>query len=62
VGDTVRATNSGPSAHTWTARAGAFDSGNLDPGRSFSFRFHTAGVYSFVCSYHAQMTGTITVQ
>lgn len=62
VGDSVRASNPGPSAHTWTARGGAFDSGNLESGGSFTFRFRTAGVYSFVCSYHSQMTGTLTVQ
>jgi plastocyanin len=62
VGDTVRVHNSGPSAHTWTARGGAFDSRNLDSGGSFTFRFPTAGVYNFICSYHAQMTGTLTVQ
>ena len=62
MGDSVRASNSGPSAHTWTARGGAFDSGNLDSGGTFTLRFGTAGVYNFVCSYHSQMTGTLTVQ
>ena len=60
VGDTVTWTNDDDSPHTATA-AGQFDSGNLDPGQSFSFTFDEPGTYSYVCLYHDDMTATITV-
>lgn len=60
VGDTVTWTNDDDSPHTVTA-AGAFDSGNLDPGQTFSFTFTEAGTYTYVCQYHDEMVATITV-
>lgn len=60
AGDTVTWTNDDDSPHTATA-AGQFDSGNLDPGQSFSFTFDEPGTYSYVCLYHDDMTATITV-
>lgn len=62
VGTTVRATNRGQVTHTWTSKTGTWDSKNLQPGQSFSYRFTTTGVFSFVCSIHTSMTGTITVR
>ncbi len=61
VGDTVTWTNDDDSPHTVTAGGGAFDSGNLEPGQQFSFTFTTPGTYAYVCAYHEEMTGTITV-
>jgi plastocyanin len=61
VGDTVTWKNEGPSPHTATALGGAFDSGNLDPGKDFSFTFTKAGTFNFACKYHDIMAGTITV-
>lgn len=60
VGDTVTWTNADDSPHTVTAD-GAFDSGNVDPGTTFSFTFTTAGTYTYVCQYHDEMVATITV-
>lgn len=60
VGDTVTWTNDDDSPHTATA-AGAFDSGNLEPGQSFSFTFDQPGTYGYLCVYHEEMTATITV-
>lgn len=60
VGDTVTWTNVDDSPHTATA-AGAFDSGNLDAGQSFSYTFSEAGTFSYVCLYHEEMVATITV-
>jgi plastocyanin len=62
VGDTVTWTNSHSEAHTATASGGAFDSGTLNPGQSFSFTFTAAGSFPYVCNFHPEMTGTITVQ
>ena len=60
VGDTVTWTNTDDSPHTVTA-GGAFDSGNLDAGQSFSFTFSQAGTFGYVCQYHDEMSATITV-
>jgi plastocyanin len=61
-GTTVTWTNADSVPHTATAGDGAFDSGNLNPGQSYSFTFATAGSFPYVCQYHAGMTGTIVVQ
>lgn len=62
VGDTVTWTNSDSMPHTATDEDDRFDSGNLDPGQSFSFTFTAAGTYTYRCDYHSNMTGTIVVQ
>lgn len=48
--------------HTVTATDGAFRSGALDQGESFTFRFAKPGVYSYLCSIHPQMRATVTVR
>jgi len=62
VGDTVTWTNNDAVAHTVTATGGAFDSGTVSPGDTFTFTFTTAGSFEYVCSFHPNMTGTIVVQ
>jgi plastocyanin len=62
VGTTVTWTNLDSVAHTATADAGAFNSGNLNPGQSFSFQFDKPGTYVYNCSYHPSMQGTIIVK
>jgi len=61
VGDTVTWTNDDDSPHTVTADGGAFDSGNLEPGQTFSFTFSEPGTFAYACQYHDEMVGTITV-
>ena len=61
VGTTVRWTNTGQADHTVTADAGAFGSGTLAPGASFSVTFRTAGTFAYHCAIHPFMKGTITV-
>ncbi len=62
TGTTVTWTNNDAVPHTATAQDGSFDSGNLNPGQSYSFTFSTPGTYSYVCQYHGGMQGTIVVQ
>jgi plastocyanin len=62
VGTTVTWTNNDSVTHTVTADAGAFDSGALSPGHTYSFTFRTSGTYSYHCSIHRSMTATIIVQ
>jgi plastocyanin len=40
---------------------GVFDSGILSPGATFDFVFDTPGTYSYYCTLHPQMVGTVTV-
>src|SRR5262245_7886730 len=62
VGQTITFTNKDSAPHAATASAGAkFDSGQLDQGKSFSYTAKKPGTIQFVCSFHPNMTGTITV-
>jgi plastocyanin len=60
-GTTVTWVNNGQAPHTSTADDGTWDSGTLQPGESFSFTFNQAGTYTYHCTIHPNMTGTITV-
>jgi len=62
AGDTVTWTNEDAVAHTATSATGAFDSGDLAQGASFSFTFTTEGTYAYICTPHPEMTGQIVVQ
>jgi plastocyanin len=61
AGTTVTWMNSGAATHTVSADNGAFDSGRLAPGTSFSQPFDTAGTFTYHCEIHPQMIGTIIV-
>ena len=61
VGDTVTWTNHGPSAHTATANNGSFNTGVLQKGQSASHTFNNAGTFSYICSIHPFMHGTVVV-
>ena len=55
--------NNDTTAHTVSQSGGAgFESGKLDPGKSFSFTFTTPGTYEYFCQFHANMHGTIVVK
>ena len=63
AGDTITWTNNGAVAHTVTATDGAnFDSGTLEPGKTFSFAADKPGTIHYVCNFHAGMQGTIEVR
>jgi plastocyanin len=61
AGTSITVKNADQTAHTATARSGAFDSGTLKPGQSTQLTFHKPGTYTFYCQFHAFMTGTIKV-
>jgi plastocyanin len=49
--------------HTATASNGAFDSGILRPGQSYSHTFKTAGrTNNYHCEIHPSMRGSVTVR
>ena len=61
VGDTVTWTNTDPVAHTATSTAGAFDSGEVAEGASYSVTFTSPGTYDYLCTPHPSMTGRVVV-
>jgi plastocyanin len=61
VGATVTWTNIGTRPHTVTADNGAFDSGRLDPGETFSYTFNEAGTFDYFCGFHPDMQGSVVV-
>ena len=60
VGATVTFTNDDDQPHTATS-AGNFDTGAIQPGASATVTLATAGTFSYACSFHPFMTGTLTV-
>ena len=61
-GDTVTWTNDGPTAHSATAPDGSFDTGIFPAGESRSHTFNDAGTFSYICTPHPNMHGTVVVQ
>ena len=61
AGDTVTWTNTGSTPHTVTADDGSVDSGPLAPRASFSQTFPAAGLFTYHCTIHPQMTGAVTI-
>jgi plastocyanin len=62
-GTTVTWTHGGSAPHTVTSTSGAFDSGRLASGQSFSFKFDAPGTFDYRCEVHpARMSGRVVVQ
>jgi plastocyanin len=62
VGTTIRWSNADSIVHTATADGGSFNSGNINGGGSFNFTFPTAGTFTYHCTIHPNMVGTVVVQ
>jgi plastocyanin len=63
VGDIAFWTNDGAISHNITSdQAGLFGFPSLNPGFPYSFTFNTPGTYTYYCSFHSGMNGTIVVQ
>jgi LPXTG-motif cell wall-anchored protein len=62
VGDTVTWTNNGPTPHSATSTDGVWDTGIMDAGQAGSHTFTEAGTFSYICTPHPNMKGTIVVQ
>ncbi len=60
VGGTVTWTNNDSTTHT--SVGGAWNSGAIAPGGTFSMTFPAAGSFPYHCSIHPGMVGTVTVQ
>jgi plastocyanin/uncharacterized membrane protein YozB (DUF420 family) len=66
-GTTLIFVNQGHAKHTVTADNGKFRSGEIAPGKSFSFTFDGAGTFQYYCEFHGDkggvdMSGKIVVQ
>lgn len=62
VGTEVVWTNIDGASHTTTADDGAWDSGNLGQGESFTFAASEEGVFGYFCAIHPSMVGEIIVE
>jgi nitrite reductase (NO-forming) len=58
----IHTVTSGASTGTVTTPDGLFDSGDLQPGESFSFTFDEPGTFDYFCTPHPWMVGRIVVE
>ncbi len=62
-GSKVTWTNEDSAPHTVTSDSGTvLNSATLHSGDSFSFTFNTAGTFTYYCSIHPMMKGTVIVE
>ena len=61
VGDTVTWQNTGQAPHNATADDGSFKTPTINNGESASHTFTQAGTFSYICTIHPQMKGTVRV-
>lgn len=59
AGDMVVWVNKDPFPHTVTAKAGTFDSQQIQPGASWKYTVRTKGEFAYICTLHPTMTGTL---
>ena len=62
AGKTVTWANKDTTVHTVTSTTGLFDSGNLNPGQTYTHSFSQLGVYKYYCTLHSWMQGNVTVR
>ena len=60
-GDTVVWINKDPFPHTVTSK-GAFDSQSIAAGKSWKYTPRKAGEFAYICKFHPNMKGTLTVK
>jgi plastocyanin len=61
VGGKVTWLNQDSAPHTATAEDESFDTGTLDQGKLGSETFKEAGTFSYICTIHPTMKGTVEV-
>ena len=62
AGTTITWMNNDTIAHDATANDGSWGSGTLAAGAQFSRVFSTAGTFTYHCTIHPGMVGTVTVR
>ena len=61
TGQSVTWDNADDRDHTVAATDNSFQSGNLKPGGSYTYRFTKPGNYAYGCTYHPRMRGSVQV-
>lgn len=61
-GTTIVVTNDDGTAHTFSAKDGSFNTGDLGGGTSKKVTLNQAGTFDFYCKIHTYMTGTLVVK
>jgi plastocyanin len=61
AGGSVSWYNAGGAPHTVTSSSGAFGSGTISPGGGYGVTLTVPGTYTYYCSIHPSMAGTIVV-
>ena len=62
AGTTVTWMNTDRESHTSTSDAAGWNSGTVGAGQQFSFTFQNAGRFTYHCSLHPSMVGTVVVR
>jgi len=62
LNNTVIWTNDDSAEHTVTATDGSFGSGYIEPGQTYIHTFTTPGTYTYYCTIHPWMRGTVIVE
>ncbi len=62
VGDTVTWTNKDTAPHNAVADNGGFKTADMQQGQSASITVTTPGTYTYICTIHPRMMGTLIVQ
>jgi plastocyanin len=60
-GNSITWENKDNVSHTVTANDGSFDSGEIKPGTEYSHTFNSTGTFSYHCTYHSSMKGSVVV-
>jgi plastocyanin len=62
VGDTVIWDNRSSAAEGHTVTGDGLDSGTINEGDRYSFKFNKSGTFKYVCEFHPSMKGTVKVK
>jgi plastocyanin len=62
LGDTIIWQNEDIVPHTATSVSKSFDSGGIEPGKSWKYVAKKKGSYSYMCLYHPLMKAELVVQ
>jgi plastocyanin len=60
-GTTVTWTNRDNVSHTVTSTDQIFNSGNIGPGGTFQYTFNNLNEFTYICTIHAGMDGSVLV-
>jgi plastocyanin len=61
-GTRLTITNRDSTAHTMSAKNGAFDTGPIEGGKSTTITVKKAGTYAYICRIHSTMKATVVVR